>query len=141
MKKLVFILVVLFLFLSSYPASSQMSPVAPAVRSSVDILICRDDVCAMKVTLIVKNLVSFSAPCIIEYHFLDKSGLVVSSFQTELFVLLANEEKILEQTVMMDKARLETVKSVKPIVKFFLPGSRGYGRGPGYWMGVYPRAF
>lgn len=135
MKKLLF-LVILFLGLLSSPGFSRSLPCD--VLSSINFVSCKGDVCAVNTTFILNNPFGISRSCVIEYHFVDSVGLSIVSFQTEVFILRANEEKVLEQVVMIDKARFDTVKEIKAFVKYLSPGFRG--RGFGYGRGINPRS-
>jgi len=142
MKKI--FLTILFFLLLSTTAFSQVGDIT--VPTTANVFSCKDDVCAVKVTMTVRSPFYFSTGYIVDYDFVDGKGQVVSFFQTEMFVLQGNESRTLEKVVLMDKARLETVKQVRSSLRYFAPpikrGGFGWGGyGPRYWQGTCPRAF
>lgn len=141
MKK-IFFLVILSLLLFSAPAFSQVGDLG--VTAIAKVFTCKDDVCAVRINFTLRSPFPFTTNYIIEYKLVDGLGREVTTFQTAIFTLQGNEEKTLEEIVMMDRARLETVKKVVAVLKYFSPPIRGGqwgGYGPRYWQGTCPRTF
>lgn len=121
MKKIMLLLLLLvFLF-----PSLTFSQTEPLVSCSYKVVVCKEDVCHLKVSLFINNVNPFPVVIRVLYLFQNKDGKVLFSFWTSPLSIVSHGSYSVQEDVLVDRARLEQVdKTLVHVV----PCSR---KGPG----------